>query len=105
MKTHEEELEALAGDLLARVAEGRYRDVQAALREYCRALRKTVAALPRGDPSLARLETGWRQLAEQTRRGLLAGHAHAAARLARIATRPRIYGDGSPPRRTWQLSA
>ena len=67
-----EELEALAGRLRARVAEGRYREAQGALQEYCRALRKTVAGLPSGDPGLGRLEDEWQRLLEETRRRMLA---------------------------------
>jgi hypothetical protein len=109
MKPAEAELEILAGRLRARVAEGRFREAQGALAEYCRVLRKTVAGLPRGDPGRGRLEEEWRLLAEQTRRGLLAGRAHAGARLARLAQisqPPRFYGGGPPPpRRTWEYSA
>jgi hypothetical protein len=103
MKAPEAELEALADRLRARVAERRYREAQAALHEYCQALRKMVAVLPRGDPGLRRLEDEWRRLAEQTRRGVLAGRAHAAARLARLAqTLPgsRLYEGGREARRT-----
>jgi hypothetical protein len=53
MKNQETELEALAGRLRAQVAQGRYPEAQGALHEYCQALRKTVATLPRGDPGLA----------------------------------------------------
>ena len=108
MKTHEEELESLAGRLRVRVAEGRYAEAQGVLREYCQALRKTVAGLPRGDPGRGRLGDEWRRLAEQTRRGLLAGRAHACARLARVAQVPKrlqTYGEDPPPRRTWECSA
>ena len=103
MKAPETELEALAHQLRARVAERRYREAQEALLEYCKALRKTVAGLPRGDPCSHRLEDEWRRLAEQTRRGVLAGRAHAAARLARLAqTLPgsRLYEGGREARRT-----
>jgi hypothetical protein len=108
MKAGEAELEILAGRLRARVAEGRYPEAQGALREYCLALRKTVAGLPRGDPGRCRLEDDWRRLAEEARRRVLAGRAHAGARLARLAQAPsgsRFYGDGLPPRRTWEWLA
>jgi hypothetical protein len=103
------ELEVLADLLRQRVAEGRYGEVPGALRTYCHALRKTVAGLPRGDPRLVSFEEQWRRLAEHTRRGLLAGRAHAGARLARLAQTPHgspLYGCGDPPpRRTWEYSA
>ncbi|MGC9949458.1 MAG: hypothetical protein ABSF64_24085 [Bryobacteraceae bacterium] len=102
------ELEVLAGRLRARVAEGRYAEAQAVLRDYCGALRKTAAGLPRGDARLARLEHDWERLAEETRRRLLAGRAHAGARLARLARmakRSQFYGDRPPARRTWEWLA
>jgi|HubBroStandDraft_4_1064222.scaffolds.fasta_scaffold03125_3 hypothetical protein len=108
MKNQETELEALAGRLRVRVAQGRYPEAQGALHEYCQALRKTVATLPRGDPGLGRLEDAWRRLAEETRRQVLAGRAHAGARLARLAQmlpHPRSYGDVPLPRRTWEWLA
>ena len=108
MKSGEAELDVLAGRLRARVAEGRYAEAQAVLRDYCGALRKTAAGLPRGDARLARLEHDWERLAEETRRRVLAGRAHAGARLARLAQTPsgsRFYGDGLPPRRTWEWLA
>ena len=108
MKAGAADLEILAGRLRARVAEGRYPEARGVLREYCLALRKTVAGLPRGDPGRCRLEDDWRRLAEETRRRVLAGRAHAGARLARLAQAPsgsRFYGDGLPPRRTWEWLA
>jgi hypothetical protein len=108
MNPGEAELEILAGRLQARVAEGRYPEAQSALREYCQTLRKTVAGLPRGDPGLRRLEDAWRRLAEETRRRVLAGRAHAGARLARLAQmpqHPRSYGDVPLSRCTWEWLA
>jgi hypothetical protein len=108
MKAFEAELEPLAGRLRMRVAERRYREAQSDLRDYCQALRKTVAALPSGDPALRRLEDDGRRLLDDVRRRVLAGRAHAGARLARLAkmpTRARFYGDGLPPRRTWEWLA
>jgi hypothetical protein len=108
MKACEAQLEAVAGRLRARVAEGRYREAQGELKDYCQTLRQTVAALPPGDPAVRRLEGEWRRLLDDTRRRVLAGRAHAGARLARLAkmpTRSRFYGDGLPPRRTWEWLA
>ena len=104
MKAGAAELESLAGRLRARVAEGRYPEAQRVLAEYCRTLRNTVAGLPPGDPALGRLEDQWRRLAEETRRRVLAGRAHAAARLVRLPKRPPRYGEPSPPRHTWEFS-
>ena len=104
MKAAPEELEALAGRLRSRVAEGRYREAQDALQEYCRALRITAAGLPSGDPGLRRLEDEWQRLQDETRRRVLAGRAHAGARLAR---RPRplpLFSEPSLPRHTWEYS-
>jgi hypothetical protein len=104
MMAGDAELEALADRLRARVGERRYREAQDALAEYCRALRKTAAGLPRGDLRLRHLEVEWRGLAEETRRRVLAGRAHAAARLARVAQasqRSQLYGASREPRHTW----
>jgi hypothetical protein len=103
MKANPAELEALAGRLRASVAAGRYREAQETLQEYCRALRKAVAGLPPGDARLHSLEDEWRLLLDQTRRRVLAGRAHAAARLRRLApspARPRFGFDGLQPRHT-----
>jgi hypothetical protein len=104
MKAGETEVEVLAGRLRARVAEGRYREAQCALQEYCRALRNTVASLPPGDPALRRLEDEWQRLRDETRRRVLSGRAHAAARLARLPRLPRLYREPSLPRHTWEVS-
>lgn len=108
MKTGEAELGVLASRLRARVAEGRYWEARGALWEYCQALREAAAALPRGDPGLRRLEDEWRGLAEQTRRQVLVGRAHAGVRLARLAqtaTRPSYYSEVLQPRRTLECLA
>jgi hypothetical protein len=103
------ELEEVASRLQVLVAQRRYPEAQDALAEYCRALRLAAAALPPGDPRLGRLETGWRRLAEETRRRVLTGRAHAAARLERLtqltqltqAPRPsQFYGVRHEPRPT-----
>jgi hypothetical protein len=108
MTSGDAELEVLADRLRARVGERRYREAQDALAEYCGALRRTVASLPRGDPGLRRLEDHWRRLAEETRRRVLAGQAHAGARLAELAQmsqRSHLYGAAPEPRRTWEWLA
>jgi hypothetical protein len=104
MKSGEAELDVLAGRLRARVGEGRYGEARCALAEYCQALRKTVAGLPRGDPGLRRLENDWRRLLEETRRRVLAKRAHAAARLARLPKVLPLYREPCPPRHTWEYS-
>jgi hypothetical protein len=104
MKSGQAELEALAGLLRARVAEGRYREAQHAFQEYCRALRKAVASLPPGDPGLGRLKGEWQRLLEETRRRVLAGRAHAAARLARLPKLLPLYREPCLPRHTWEYS-
>jgi transposase len=92
------ELDELATRLRTRVAEGRYREAQDALREYCRALRAAAAGLPRGSPELARLEDRWRRLERETRRRVLAGRAQTGARLARLSTLTKGYGEIVKPR-------
>jgi hypothetical protein len=104
MKSGQTEEDVLAGRLRAQVAEGRYGEAQLALQEYCRALRKTAAGLPRGDPRLPRLEDEWRRLLEETRRRVLAGRAHAAARLARLPKILPLYREPCSPRHTWEYS-
>jgi hypothetical protein len=96
-------LEALAERLRDRVAEGRYRAAQSALAEYCGALRKKAGSFAPGDPGLIRLQNEWMRLAEDTRRRVLAGRAHAGARLARLSQTPqriRSYDQDPPARRT-----
>jgi hypothetical protein len=105
MTAAEAELQDLAARLRARVGEGRYGEAHRALEEYCQALRKIVAALPGGDPRRGRLQDDWLRLAEETRRRVLAGRAHAAAGLARLPKRPLGYGCGSRPRHTWACLA
>ncbi|HUD99931.1 MAG TPA: hypothetical protein VMR62_10180 [Bryobacteraceae bacterium] len=101
MTAGQAKLEDLAARLRAQVSERRYREAQEALDEYCRVLRQTAAALPRGN--LRRLQDEWRRLAEETRRQVLAGRAHAGARLAKLAQLSqgsRFYGAARDTRRT-----
>lgn len=104
MKAGPAELGALADGLRTQVAEGRYREAQDALTEYCRVLQKTVADLPPGDPGVRRLEDEWQRLQAETRRGVLAGRAHAGARLARLPKLLPLYCEPSLPRHTWECS-
>lgn len=104
MNFDQAELDILASRLRARVAEGRYRDAQRALQEYCQALRKTAAGLPHGDPGLQRLEDEWRRLQDETRRRVLVRRAHACARLVRLPQLSLLYREPPRPRRTWECS-
>lgn len=104
MSANPRERAAHAERLRDRVAEGRFLEARDALEEYCGALRKTAAGLPPGDPGLGLLEDEWRGLLEQTRRQVLAGRAHAAARLSRVPKASRPYGEGPPPRSSWECS-
>jgi hypothetical protein len=105
MTAAEVELQDLAARLRARVSEGRYGEAHRALEEYCRALRREVAGLPCADPRRGRLQDDWGRLLQETRRRVLAGRSHAAARLARLPKRPPGYGGGSRARHTWACLA
>jgi hypothetical protein len=108
MSTAELELEALAARLRACVAQGRYQQAQSALEEYGRALRNTAACLRPGDPRRPRLERESLRLIGETRLRVLAGRAHAGARLARLAQAPKLsrpYGEVPAPRRTTEWLA
>jgi hypothetical protein len=96
-------LEDLADRLRARVTAGHYEEAQAALAEYCRALRAAAAGLPRGDPRLCSLEQACSGLLEQTRRRVLAGRAQAAARLVRLPKVSPSYGERPPLRHAWRI--
>lgn len=98
------ELEAVAGRIRTRVAEGRYPEAQSELQEYCQTLRKAVASLSPGDPRVHRLEQAWQQLLGETRRRALAGRAQAAERLARLPRRLPGYCEPILSRRTWECS-
>jgi hypothetical protein len=87
----------------ALVAQGRYGEAQACFDAYCRDIKEALRRLPRGDPRLSQIEGEWRRRMEQTRRRVLAGGAHAAARLARLPRRRRVYNVAPSPRRTWEL--
>lgn len=95
------ELELLAQLLRARVAERSYREALAALQAYCRQLRKIVAALPPGDPRLELLQQDWRTLWDETRNRVVAGRAHAVARLAQLSRPIPIYSESHPRTHTW----
>jgi hypothetical protein len=101
MRANPEELESLANLLRARVAERRYGAARAALEQYCRALREAAAALPPGDSRLELLQDDWRKLWNETRHRVLAGRAHAAARLAHLSQPTPLYDEPCLPRHTW----
>jgi hypothetical protein len=63
-----------------------------------------VAGLPSGDPTLRRLEDVWKQLHHETRRRLLSGRAHAAARLARLPKAHQPYNELHLKCHTWEIS-
>ncbi|MGO4880402.1 MAG: hypothetical protein ACLP59_06215 [Bryobacteraceae bacterium] len=100
-----EELEILAARLRARVAERRYVEARTALETYCGRLRETAASLTPGDPRLGKLAEDWRRFAEEIRQRVLAGRAHAAARLLRLSGPPGGYVDRTAPRCTWRYFA
>jgi hypothetical protein len=104
MTAAERELDILAGRLRARISERRYAEAQRALRQYCGVLRNSVARLPPGDPGVRRLGAEWQSLRDETRRRLLTGRAHAAARLARLRQVRPLYREPSPPRHTWEYT-
>ena len=106
MTAGEAELESLAARLRAHVSGRRYREAQDALDAYCRMLGQTAAGLPRGDRR--RLQDAWRRLAEETRRRVLAGRAHAGARLAKLTQLSQgsmLYGASRETRRTQEWLA
>jgi hypothetical protein len=85
------------------VAQGRYAEAQECFDAYCRDFKDTLRSLPPDDPRLRQMETEWRRLLEQTRRRVLTGRAHAAARLARLPGHRRFYRSAPSPRRTWEV--
>ena len=95
----------LAGRVRSLVASGRYAEAQRCFAEYCRALAEAVAVLPPKDPRIGELEEEWRRVSSETRRRVLTGRAHVAARLARLARPPVSYGKPADPLRTWQYFA
>jgi len=99
----ESELAGTVDRLEALVARGCYGEAQACFDAYCRDFKETLRRLPPGDPRLRQMEGEWRRLLDRTRRRVLAGRAHAAARLARLPHRRRIYSAAPAPRRTWQI--
>ena len=95
------EREGLAARVQTLAGEQRYAEAQQALEAYGRALQQALEGLSTGDPRVLEMAGEWRQLMETTRRQVLAGRAHAAARLASL-SRLRPFG-GPPPRRTWEF--
>ena len=102
-ETHPE-LSALADRLRALVAEERYAEAQCVFTGYCLELRKKLAGMPQGDPQLRPLEGEWQGVLDETRRRVLAGRAHAGARLARLPKILPLYREGSLPHHTWECS-
>ncbi len=101
MTTPAAELAALADRLGSLLAGQQYEAAREALEEYGRRLRAAVESLPAHDPRVPHMEREWRQLVESTRRQVLAGRAHAAARLVRL---PDLRGFRTElPRRTRDL--
>ena len=103
MSMAESELAGTAERFETLVARGRYGEARACFDVYCRDLKETLRRLPPGDPRLPQVAGEWRRLMEQTRRRVLTGRAHAAARLARLPRRRRLYGAAPSPRRTWEI--
>jgi hypothetical protein len=103
MSTTESELAGTADLLGALVNQRRYGEAQACFDTYCRDLKEIVWRLPAGAPPHPAKEAEWRRLLEQTRRQVLVGRAHAAARLARLPRPRRVYRAVPAPRRTWQI--
>ena len=95
------ELSEYATRLRRLVAEQRYEEARQALAEYGRALEQALGNLPPGDPRAFELAGEWRDLFEAAHRRVLAGRAHAAARLARLPHLRRFAAEF--PRRTWEL--
>jgi hypothetical protein len=103
MNMTDPELAGKAERLRVLVAEGRYQDAQECFEDYCGTLKETLRRLPAGDPRRQKIDSEWRRLLEQTRRRVLAGQAHAAARLARLPRRRPLYNLAPVQRRTWDL--
>ena len=103
MSMAESELAGTADRFETLVAGGRYGEARACFDAYCRDLKETLRRLSPGDPRLRRMEGEWRRLLDRTRRQVLVGRAHAAARLARLPHRRRVYSAVPAPRRTWQI--
>lgn len=101
MTAAEPEFDRLAVRVQALAGEQRYPEAQRALEEYGGMLRAALESLSPGDPRVLQLAGEWLQLLEATRRRVLAGRSHAAARLAQL-PRPRPFCEPMP-RRSWEL--
>jgi hypothetical protein len=104
MKSASADLETRARQVRALVASRQYAAARDAFAEYCRVLREILSGLP---PPAARrrLYQDWRRLWSETRLQVLAGRAHAAARLARLPGRRCPYGDRPAPPPAWRYLA
>jgi hypothetical protein len=105
MKTEDTSTEPGARPLRRLVAAGRYREAQAEFEAYASGVAESLAGLSPGDPRAARLQDEYRRLLLDTRRRVLAGRAHAAGRLARLAGVRQPYAAPAAPRRSWQYFA
>jgi hypothetical protein len=103
MNSPKSELAGTANHFETLVAEGRYGEAEACFAEYCRKFKDTLRRLPPGDPRFRQMKAEWRLLFDQTRQRVLAGRSHAAARLARLPQRRRLYSAAAPSRPTWEL--
>jgi len=103
MSVPDSELAGIAQRLEVLVAQRRYGEAQACFDEYSRDLQATLLRLPHGDPRFREIEEDWHKLIERTRRRVLTGRAHLAARLARLPRRRLSYSAARAPRRTWEL--
>jgi hypothetical protein len=99
------DVQELAAALQRLAAEGRFEETRRCLEAYGQAVEKALLELPKGDARIRQLEGEWRQTIEVTRRRVLAGRAHAAARLARLPRWRGAYAETATPRPTWQCLA
>jgi hypothetical protein len=90
-----------AAHLRKLVAQQRYAEARQVLADYGRLLEAALRKLPPGDPRVFELAREWRDLSEAVRRQVLAGRAHAAARLARLPHRRGLRAGLT--RQTWEL--
>jgi len=101
----ETQLSDRARQLEILVAQRRYAEALPVFESYCQTLAEVVTSLPPRDPRIRQSEEHWRNLLNQTRRRVLAGRAHAAARLARLVQPRPTYDGRRAGQRTWQYLA
>jgi len=104
MKSASPDVETCARQVRELVARRQYAAARTAFEDYCRLLRDALTGLR---PSGARrqLYENWQHLYSETRQHVLAGRAHAAARLAHLRGRGGPYHEtpAAPP--TWRYLA